>query len=386
MDASFGLMLRSVRKAHGLSLVKLARRIPYSSSFIGHVETGLRQPTDAFARCVDEALQASGLFIELARVGGTDSVYRRTLVRALGTLSGIGAIAPAAVAESIRRSLDQAAGLKPDGGWDSIVSGYGRGFMTEPLRVLARRAVGDLMVVSADPQAHGRHGVRIAMVYGSSVASLGDPVSARRWYGTAVGLADHTGDADLRAWSRARLAYRVFYEGGTDEEVLAATEFPIARGRASAGLIEAHAARAHVYAGRSDRRATDQALGAAYDALDAVGVQDDGSIYSMPSWRLAIASSWAYTALGQIEKATTAQTEARQLPRSAGRWRTQLDMHQAWGMVQRDDIDGGAEKALDLLARERSTVIKGLAHRVHAAVPDRERTRPVVRELEGAIS
>ncbi|WBQ03834.1 helix-turn-helix domain-containing protein [Kribbella sp. CA-293567] len=386
MDASFGAALRSVRVAHGLSLAKLARRIPYSASFVGHVETGLRQPTPEFARCVDEALQASGLFVELARIGAADTVYRRTLIRALGTLSGVGVVAPAAVAESVRRSLDTAAGLQPDCDWDGIVADYGRGFMTEPLRRLAQRAVGDLMVVSTAPEAHGRHGVRIAMVYGSSVASLGDSAAARRWYGTAVALADHTGDADLRAWSRARLAYRIFYEGGTDDEVLKATELAIARAKPSPALVEAHAARAHVHAHRADKKATKQALGRAYAALDAAGGQDDVSIFSMPSWRLAIAASWAHTALGEIEQAEAAQAEARHLPEAAKRWHAQVKMHRAWGKVQRDSIDTGAEEALHLLTAEPSTVIRGLAQRVHAAVPERERARPAVRELAHAIT
>jgi hypothetical protein len=106
----------------------------------------------------------------------------------------------------------------------------------------------------------------------------------------------------------------------------------------------------------------------------------------MPAWRLAIAASWAFTALGQIEKAHAAQFQARQLPPTAMRWQAQINMHRAWGMVQQDSINAGAEEALELLTREPSTVINGLAQRVYAAVPERERSRPVVRELEQAIT
>lgn len=385
MDPTFGHVLRSVRQAQNLSLAQLAGLIHYSRALIAYVETGQRQPTDDFARAVDEALHARGLLVDLARVGDDETVYRRTLIQALGTFAGVGALAPAAVAEQLRRTLDQASGVDAESDWESIVLGYGRGFMVEPLPALARRAVGDLMVISANPATHGRHGVRIAMVYGSSVASLGDTVTARRWYGTAVALADNTADPDLRAWSRARLAYRTLYEGGTDQAVLQATELPIARGRASAALIEAHAARAHVHAARADRTSAYAALAAAYKALDATGEQDETSIFAMPSWRLAIAASWAYTALGDASQAEAAQVEARRLPATAARWATQIDMHEAWGLVLHDDIEAGATQALDLVTQEPSRVIRGLGQRVHAAVPIQERKRPAVRELAAAL-
>lgn len=386
MDPTFGEMLRSVRQAQGLSLTKLAARVHYSPALIGHVETGVRKPTVEFAQAVDEALTAGGMLTNLARTGNGDDMYRRTLVRALGTLAGIGAVAPAAVSETIRRALTDAASANGDeDDWASITATYGRGFMTEPLPNLARRAVGDLMVLASHPAAGGEHGVRIAMVYGSSVASLGDPVTARRWYRTAVRMADNTGDVDLRAWSRARLAYRAVYEGGTAKEVLDTTAMPIARSRPTPALVEAHAARAHVYAGRSDRHLAEKALGSAQRGLDAVAEQDEVSIYSMPRWRLAIAESWVFTAIGDISRAERAQRDAAQLPEEAERWHAQVDMHRAWGMVQRDDIDAGAERAVSLMQAQPSRVIHGLGLRVHSAVPIAERNRPAVRELANAL-
>lgn len=386
MEASFGETLRSVREARGLSLANLSKMIYFSKPLIGHIENGSRKPTPKFALALDEALNTCGLFTDLVQIGEDDDVYRRTLIKALGTLSGIGAIAPAAVAETLRRSLEEAASLSQQSdAWDSILTTYGRGFLTEPLSGLANRAVGDLMVLSANPQSAGRHGARLAMVYGSSVASLGDTVSAKRWYGTAVTLADQSGDSEIRAWSRARLAYRVFYEGGTDEEVLAATTFPIAKNQPSPALIEAHAARAHVFAARGDKPAAAQELAAAYRTLDVVSDQDDVSIYSMPSWRLAIAASWAHTALGDISKAQLAQIEAESLPAEAVRWRVQLDMHRAWGTVVKHDIDAGAADAHALLRTERSRVIHGLGKRVYSAVPHSERKRPAVIELAEAL-
>lgn len=387
MDPSFGDVLRSVRQSRQLSYRQLARMIYFSHAFISHVESGKRQPNEDFAKALDSALQTAGLFAELYRTGEDEDVYRRTLMRALGTLAGIGAVAPAAVAESLRRSLEAAAALMESNlEWDSIVTAYGRGFLLEPLPGLAHRAIGDLLVLTGESSDRHRHGVRIAMVYGASVASLGDPITARRWYGTAVALADNTGDSSLRAWSRSRLAYRVLYEGGSHDEVLSATELPIALGASSAALIEAHAARAHVFASRSVPKLAHSELASAQRALEVAGDQDPVSIFSMPEWRLAIAESWTYTALGEIRKAESAQAIADRLPAEALRWRAQIDMHRAWGMVLRDDIDSGAQKALDLMSTEQSRVVRGLGRQVHSAVPDSERRRPVVRELADALS
>jgi transcriptional regulator with XRE-family HTH domain len=386
MSTSFGEELRAVRLSRRLSLVRLSQLVHFSPALIGHIETGIRQPTQAFAEAVDDALETSGLFIELARVGDDDDVYRRTLIKALGTLTSVGAIAPSAVAETLRHSLDRAASLAPDADdWESIVATYGRGFMTEPLSQLSQRAIGDLLVLSTDAQLRGRHGVRLAMVYGSSVASLGDTVTAKRWYNTAVKLADHSGDKDMRAWSRARLAYRIFYEGGADKEVLQSADFPITFGGSSAALIEAHAAKAHVFASQGDARSANSALGSAYRSLELAQDQDATSIFAMPGWRLAIAASWTYTALGEIAKAEAIQAEAEKLPAAASRWRAQLEMHRAWGFVQGSDVDLGAVQARHLLHSERSKVVHGLGQRVYQAVPPKERKRESVRELAEAL-
>ncbi|GAA3103938.1 transcriptional regulator with XRE-family HTH domain [Kribbella aluminosa] len=386
MNASFGEALRSVRNSQQLSIRQLSSLTYLSRAFIGHVETGVRKPTAAFAQAVDKALKTAGLFAELERLGDDDEVYRRTLIKALGTLTSVGAIAPNVVAETLRHSLDRAASLSPDADeWEGIVTAYGRGFMTEPLSELSSRAVGDLMVLSANPQLRGRHGVRLAMVYGSSVASLGDVVTAKRWYQTAVKLADHSGDKDLRAWSRARLAYRIFYEGGEGTEVLHSTELPIAFGGSSAAVIEAHAAQAHVFASRGDAQSANRALGSAYRSLELAQEQDSSSIFSMPGWRLAIAASWTYTALGEVAKAEAIQKEAEKLPDAAKRWRAQLDMHRAWGAVQSKDIETGVIQARQLLATETSRVVHGLAQRVYQAVPPKERKRDAVQELAEAL-
>ncbi|GAB3948694.1 hypothetical protein GCM10029976_080400 [Kribbella albertanoniae] len=128
-----------------------------------------------------------------------------------------------------------------------------------------------------------------------------------------------------------------------------------------------------------------EALGLAYRALELAHEQDGNSIFAMPGWRLAIAASWAYTALGDSTKAEAIQAEAERLPAAASRWRAQLDMHRAWAAVQAKDVDEGVTQASQLVNTEHSRVIKGLGQRVYQAVPIKERKRETVRELADAL-
>jgi transcriptional regulator with XRE-family HTH domain len=62
----FGRALRTLRSAAGLSLAGLAKRINYSKTAIGHLETGERPPNKTIATALDAALHAHGYLVELA--------------------------------------------------------------------------------------------------------------------------------------------------------------------------------------------------------------------------------------------------------------------------------------------------------------------------------
>jgi transcriptional regulator with XRE-family HTH domain len=65
----FGEMLRTLRRAHGLSLTALGRRIHYSKGYLSKVELGAKPPTPELAERCDRLLDAGGTLIRLAADG-----------------------------------------------------------------------------------------------------------------------------------------------------------------------------------------------------------------------------------------------------------------------------------------------------------------------------
>ncbi|GHE45894.1 hypothetical protein GCM10017673_54840 [Streptosporangium violaceochromogenes] len=63
--ALFGFELRRHRKEKGWSQLRLARAVPYSVGTISMIETAKRSPSEEFARCCDEALEAEGALMRL---------------------------------------------------------------------------------------------------------------------------------------------------------------------------------------------------------------------------------------------------------------------------------------------------------------------------------
>ena len=61
----FGAELRRMRNAAGMSLTKMAGLLHYSKGYVSKIETGLKQPTQDFARRCDALLEADGRLAEL---------------------------------------------------------------------------------------------------------------------------------------------------------------------------------------------------------------------------------------------------------------------------------------------------------------------------------
>ena len=57
---SFGMQLRTLRTARGLSLADLAQLVHYSKGHLSRVETGAKPPSDKLAESCDDVLNAGG--------------------------------------------------------------------------------------------------------------------------------------------------------------------------------------------------------------------------------------------------------------------------------------------------------------------------------------
>src|SRR3954452_18469817 len=69
MDLPFGIELRRLRVAAGLSLSDLSGLVHYTPGQLSKVETGVRHPTVELARLCDSALRAQGTLACLAPAG-----------------------------------------------------------------------------------------------------------------------------------------------------------------------------------------------------------------------------------------------------------------------------------------------------------------------------
>ena len=85
--SELGPTLREARERAGLSLSGMARRTGYSRSYLGNVETGVRQPTPAVIRAYERAL-------------GED-VYRRTVLVGMAS-AVVGAAVPDVAVDVVR--------------------------------------------------------------------------------------------------------------------------------------------------------------------------------------------------------------------------------------------------------------------------------------------
>ncbi|MFE4832218.1 helix-turn-helix domain-containing protein [Streptomyces sp. NPDC056672] len=63
----FGVALRELRMARGISLTKLAEKVNYSKSHLSRVEKGTKRATEWLVQRCDEVLEADGALIELSR-------------------------------------------------------------------------------------------------------------------------------------------------------------------------------------------------------------------------------------------------------------------------------------------------------------------------------
>src|SRR4051794_7521510 len=65
MSTAFGAELLRRRTERGMSLAQLAKLVPCHRGYIAQLESGERRPSPAFARKLDEALEAAGRLVAL---------------------------------------------------------------------------------------------------------------------------------------------------------------------------------------------------------------------------------------------------------------------------------------------------------------------------------
>jgi transcriptional regulator with XRE-family HTH domain len=349
--------MRQARNAAGLSLAQLGAATGYDRTSLSGVETGRRAVTikalTEYVAAYDRALKTGGLLTDywVALLKG-DAMLRRSVVFALGTLAPVGMAVRPYVAEALRGSILAALGGDD---WQAIAEEHGRLFMSEAPAAFSTRLTGDLLnlkgaIESGPSLAARRAAAKMLALHAMGTANIGDSVGARRWYRAARCAADVSDDDHLRAWVRAREAFRGGYEGLSPHEVLA-----IARG--VEGQVEAALATAQAYARLGESERALRALTGARRLYDG-GQHDEASIYSMQPWRMVISTAYVFALLGRPDDC--ARELADSVPPQLRRWRAQYRLQLAVALTRSgDSLAGGqaAREAWQELAREQRSIV-----------------------------
>ncbi|MFY1671180.1 helix-turn-helix domain-containing protein [Plantactinospora sp. WMMB334] len=398
---TFGVLLRRLRTAAGMSLRDLSRKVNYDHSYLSQIERGAKPPTPVLAAACDRALDSGGMLVEAyERHAGEVDMQRRTVLRAL---SGLAASAPVLTQlEALRHGMGAAIGADADE-WQQVVADYGYAFYRQPHALLMEQLTSDLTVLQtlianttgarrarlSDVAAH------LSVVAAALLFAGGQAALSQRWQRTARQAAADSHDSDTAVKVRAQEIVNGCYDGQDPQAVLRLSEeaVSLAAGRVSPAVANLHGGRAQLLAmqGRAEEaRAEMRRVVDITAQLPAVPAGEDDSLWIWPEQRLRHTESFVYTHIGDTSAASAAQDRAVALyPSSQARLRTQVELHRACGLIRDGYIPDGLRHAADVLdrlpAEQHTDTLRSVAHQVLAAVPEREMHRPAVTDLRARI-
>lgn len=349
MVDSFGEALRQLREERGLSLAQLAKRVAWSKSLVGLIETGVRRASAEFAQACDLALDSAPILTTLCGLDGEEnSMRRRALMGGLATALGLGALGSfQAIAEAIRQDLEEAADVPQD--WDAKVVAFRRRFVTDPSAVFGDELLASMLLARQqvserqDPDAL-RASANLALLYGLWMGNLGNMRTGLNFFRTAHSLALRSGDQPTQIYVMARTASAGPYQGlsrvVTEENIDGA--LALAGSRPSAGVLEAHAAAVHLAALSGDLAGGRDAVDRMWRVADALDVPDGPG----PAQRAALFSGYLEGRLGSLRDAERAWGRAQEQLAGLPQWLIDAKMYYALALVRHGDPRSGVQTAL----------------------------------------
>lgn len=407
IDASYGQVVRELRRQGGLSLRRLADDpgVYANHATISKIENGIELGSERVARELDAALDAGGALIVAwqraadARREAGDPVRRRTMLQALTAMTLTGT--PLQSREALRHGLGLALGEdRSADDWTEIALDYARDFFTTPAAQIIDEVAADLAVLEqmldAETSAAAKRDLsmpaaQLSVIMAMGLASTGQTRHARRWWSTAKATADYAGEAQTRMWVRDWEAVNGLYERrplptiiGLAEEGLAVAD-TVCAGRA--GLLSGAAQARAVQGDRAGALAALAELETVTADMPSRVQADVDSMHGWPDVRLHHTASYVRTYLGDTTEAYAAQDAAFALyPADLARERAQMQMHRAACMVIDGDASEGLEyahRALDELPIElHNALLFQIGRRVIEVTPGAARDRPDVVELD----
>lgn len=349
MVDSFGAALRQLREERGWSLAQLATRIAYSKQLVGMVETGSRRPSAQFAVACDAAFGTAPILVTVCLLDGEeDDVRRRALLAGFTAAVGVGAVTPyRALAEVIRRDLEEAAGVAQD--WDTKIASFQRRLVVEPSAVFGDELLAAMLLARQqmterrDPDAL-RASAHLGLLYGLWMGNLGNVRTGHNYYQTAQRLAQRSQDRATQVYVLARTAAGGPYQGlsgaVTQEKIAAALE--LAGTSTSAGVLEAHAASVQLAALSGDLVGGRAAIARMRRTADLLPVQDDPG----PAQRTSSFAAYLEGRLGSLGDAERAWRRAQVDLSGLPQWLAEAELYYAMALVRHGDVRGGIQTAL----------------------------------------
>jgi tetratricopeptide (TPR) repeat protein len=376
-----------------------SRIVPGLARATGHPDTRLVSslPTDL------------GSLLRLAGEDGDDDMKRRALLLQAAALAGLGACGAASTLglEVIRHELNRFTAddrVTADvSEWQEIALDYGQTYpATEPAALL-RALISDLSSLELaihrqSDEAVQRQllqaGALLAAFTAQTVANLGDPLAARRWWRTARRVADEAGDSYTVFWIRGREVVRAGYERRPVRVILQLVQ------EAEARLDEAPPevlpqffsgkAQTLVLAGQhAEAEQTLTRVRECFGKLPSPSSQND-SLFDWGEERLRFAESFVYSHLGDFAKAEQAQQAALRLyPDSNLRSPAQIELQRALCLVRSGDLTQGTRHAqatiTNLPVMHRIRPVADLGQRVLGSIPAHERRRGWAQEYRECL-
>ncbi|MFK0049988.1 helix-turn-helix domain-containing protein [Streptomyces sp. NPDC090741] len=383
MNESFGDALRRLRGSR--SVRDVARLAACGKTYVSDLETGKRQPTQAIAAALDQALGARGELIALAdvRPGSSPLDQADALQQGLHQTLAAGPLTDA--------SLDE---------WDYTVGRHGRATRYRPEAELLPELLADFtdlrLVLTHRQPAPARKRLTIAVAQMSGLTALtllklGDS-RARAWWRTGRAAAAAAEDRAALSWMYAQEAYQLYYSGDMEGAVeLAGRAQHLAGGLPCVGPALAAPLEARALAVLQQRDAAVEALARAEVALEQLPEAERvGSAFGCSESQLRFHSGNAWTHIGDINRAAEQQERALDLyPLRDHTDRALIALDQAIGVAIRGDAAGAAARPtttiVDLPEEHRSALIIYRAREVAARVPE-ARTVPEVRALREVLA
>ncbi len=384
-------------------------------------EAGHRPPAEAVG-ALDAQLDAGGSLLSLAlRIAMADTdrlrkgriktdisasdkddeMERRAAMQLLAAV-GAGLAIPADALEEIRGGIDLAIGSRmgyATDDWGDIAHEYALSVRTLPPAQLIADLAMDLVGVRSalSTSSATDHAdllgisAQLAAFFAMALYDMDKVAAARRWWVTARRAADESGHTELRVWVRAREAAQAHYAGRPCQSPLRLTDeaIGIANARPCAGLAEALAIRAAIFAAQGRRADAQESLNVLTDVfgqLQTEVVRDVTSAWGWPEQRLRHNEANTFIALKDVPRAREAQRQALELyPPQLRRSTTQVALVEAACRIVEGYVDEGLEYAHQTLGTlptdQRTFIIRQMILRVYSALPERSRNLPAARGL-----